>query len=96
MSGVVCAPMHLEAAALRAPGVRVLHTGVGPRRAAESAGRFTGSTPVLGAGIAGGVTDSVRPGDLVVATENDGPDGPVPLRSAPSVAIVCTSSAANR
>ncbi|GHF38036.1 4-hydroxy-3-methylbut-2-enyl diphosphate reductase [Amycolatopsis bartoniae] len=86
MSGVVCAPMHLEAAALRAPGVRVLHTGMGPRRAAESARRFTGTTPVLVAGIAGGVTDSVRPGDLVVATEIDGPDGPVPLRSAPLLA----------
>jgi 4-hydroxy-3-methylbut-2-enyl diphosphate reductase len=86
MSGVVCAPMYLEAAALRAPGVRVLHTGMGPRRAAESARRFTAGTPIVVAGVAGAVTEEVRPGDLVVATEIDGPDGPVPLRSAPMLA----------
>ncbi|HVV13363.1 4-hydroxy-3-methylbut-2-enyl diphosphate reductase [Amycolatopsis sp.] len=86
MTGVVCAPMHLEAAALRVPGVRVLHTGMGPRRAAESARRFSGATPILVAGVAGAVTDQVAPGDVVVATEVDGPDGPVPLRSAPLLA----------
>lgn len=85
-NGTVCAPMYLEAAALRVPGVRVLHTGMGPRRAAESAERLTGSAPVVVAGIAGAVTDAVRPGDLVVATEIDGPDGPVPLTSAPLLA----------
>ena len=86
MTGVVCAPMYVEAAALRAPGMRVLHTGMGPRRAAESASRFKSGTPILVAGVAGGVTESVRPGDLVVATEIDGPDGPVPLPSAPLLA----------
>jgi 4-hydroxy-3-methylbut-2-enyl diphosphate reductase len=82
VSGVVCAPMRLEAAALRGPGMRVLHTGMGPRRAAESAARL-GEAPVLVAGVAGAVTDRVRPGDLVVATELDGPRGPVPVHSAP-------------
>ncbi|HVW44441.1 MAG TPA: 4-hydroxy-3-methylbut-2-enyl diphosphate reductase [Amycolatopsis sp.] len=86
MTGVVCAPMYVEATALRAPGVRVLHTGMGPRRAAESASRFKSDTPVLVAGVAGAVTDRVRPGDLVVATEIDGPGGPVTLPSAPLLA----------
>lgn len=86
MTGVVCAPMHVEAAALRAPGVRVLHTGMGPRRSAESARQFSGATPVLVAGVAGAVTGGVEPGDVVVATEIDGPDGPVPLCSAPLLA----------
>ncbi|HJQ47693.1 MAG TPA: 4-hydroxy-3-methylbut-2-enyl diphosphate reductase [Amycolatopsis sp.] len=86
MSGVVAAPMYLEAAALRAPGLRVLHTGMGPRRAAESASRFKSDTPVLVAGVAGAVTERVSPGDIVVATEIDGPDGPVALPSAPLLA----------
>jgi 4-hydroxy-3-methylbut-2-en-1-yl diphosphate reductase len=86
MKGLVCAPMHLEAAALRAPGVRVVHTGMGPRRAAEAARRFTADTPVVVAGVAGALTEQARPGDLVVATEIDGPDGPVSLRSAPLLA----------
>ncbi|WP_236791200.1 4-hydroxy-3-methylbut-2-enyl diphosphate reductase [Amycolatopsis sp. GM8] len=85
MTGVVCAPMHLEAAAVRVPGARVLHTGMGPRRTAESVERL-GDTPLVVAGIGGAVTDGVRPGDLVVATEIDGPDGPVPLKSAPLLA----------
>lgn len=85
MTGIVCAPMRVEAAALRAPGMRVVHTGMGPRRAAESAGRLA-DTPVVVAGVAGAVTGRVRPGDLVVATEIDGADGPVPLPSAPLLA----------
>ena len=85
MTGIACAPMRLEAAALRVPGLRVLHTGMGPRRAAESVARL-GASPVVLAGVAGAVTDRVRPGDVVVATEIDGPDGPVPLPSAPLIA----------
>lgn len=85
MTGIVCAPLRMEAAALRAPGARVLHTGMGPRRAAESAARLAG-TPVLVSGVAGAVTDRVRPGDLVVATEVDTPEGPVALPSAPLLA----------
>ncbi|TNC23018.1 4-hydroxy-3-methylbut-2-enyl diphosphate reductase [Amycolatopsis alkalitolerans] len=85
MNGVVCAPMYLEAAAVRVPGMRVVHTGMGPRRSAEAVVRL-GDTPVVVAGIGGGVAHGVRPGDLVVATEIDGPDGPVPLKSAPLLA----------
>ncbi|HKS49903.1 MAG TPA: 4-hydroxy-3-methylbut-2-enyl diphosphate reductase [Amycolatopsis sp.] len=85
MTGVVCAPLRLEAAALRVPGARVLHTGMGPRRSAEAAARL-GDTPAVLAGVAGAVTDRVRPGDLVVATEIDGPDGPVSPPSAPLLA----------
>ncbi|HET6502209.1 MAG TPA: 4-hydroxy-3-methylbut-2-enyl diphosphate reductase [Amycolatopsis sp.] len=85
MTGIVCAPMRLEAAALRVPGARVLHTGMGPRRAADCAGRL-GDVPVVVAGVAGAVTEAVRPGDVVVATEIDGPAGPVELPSAPLLA----------
>ncbi|WP_027940672.1 4-hydroxy-3-methylbut-2-enyl diphosphate reductase [Amycolatopsis taiwanensis] len=85
MTGIICAPLRMEAAALRVPGARVLHTGMGPRRAAESAARLE-DTPVVVSGVSGGVTDRVRPGDLVVATEIDTPEGPVPLPSAPLLA----------
>ncbi|NIH80018.1 4-hydroxy-3-methylbut-2-enyl diphosphate reductase [Amycolatopsis viridis] len=87
MTGVVVAPMRVEAAALRVPGLTVLRGGMGPRRAAESAQRLTAAgRPVLVAGVGGALVPQVRPGDLVVATEIDGPAGRVPLPSAPLLA----------
>jgi 4-hydroxy-3-methylbut-2-enyl diphosphate reductase len=78
----VCVPLAVERLALRGalPGCRVLGTGMGPRRAAAAAraaglGAATGAATgiasggVLVAGVAGGLDPSVRPGDLVVATE---------------------------
>ncbi|WP_020421275.1 4-hydroxy-3-methylbut-2-enyl diphosphate reductase [Amycolatopsis sp. ATCC 39116] len=87
MTGVVVAPMRVEASALRTPGLVVLRGGMGPRRAAESAQRLAeAGRPVLVAGVGGALVPEVRPGDLVVATEIDGPDGRVPLHSAPVLA----------
>jgi len=87
MTGVVVAPMRVEAAAMRAPGLVVLHGGMGSRRAAESARRLAPSgRPVLLAGVGGALTPHVRPGDLVVGTELHGPRGRVPLPSAPLLA----------
>ncbi|MDQ0380844.1 4-hydroxy-3-methylbut-2-enyl diphosphate reductase [Amycolatopsis thermophila] len=87
MTGVVVAPMRVEAAALRVPGLVVLRGGMGPRRAAESAARLArAGRPVLVAGVGGALVPHVQPGDLVVATEIDGPAGRVPLPSAPMLA----------
>ncbi|GAB3563062.1 hypothetical protein GCM10027445_04850 [Amycolatopsis endophytica] len=87
MTGVVVAPLRVEASALRMPGLVVLHGGMGPRRAAESSLRLASAGhPVLVAGVGGALVPRVRPGDLVVATEIDGPRGRVPLPSAPLLA----------
>lgn len=61
---LVCTPLRSERAALlgavKAP---VTRTGMGPSRRIDAAG------PVLVAGVAGALTDALRPGDLVVADE---------------------------
>jgi 4-hydroxy-3-methylbut-2-enyl diphosphate reductase len=67
---VVATPLRTEYAAVRSsvPGLRVERTGRGPGRSAGwAAGRAAG--PVLVAGVAGALTDELRPGDLVVAGE---------------------------
>jgi MFS family permease len=71
---VVCAPLWPEARAVR-PGIgeggEVRVSGYGPGRARRQAGRLRQDTfGALGiAGTGGGLTDELRPGDLVVATE---------------------------
>ncbi len=79
-------PLLVERLALgRLPGTRVLRTGMGPR-AALRAGPVPVAGPVLVAGVAGGLTADVRPGDLVVASEVRGPGAPIPVPSAPELA----------
>jgi 4-hydroxy-3-methylbut-2-en-1-yl diphosphate reductase len=92
---VICAPLRVEARALRrglrgANGlatVDVLRTGYGPARSAASAARLepSGAGIVVG-GVAGGLTDDVNVGDLVVATEVRGGGEPVSCPSAPLLA----------
>jgi 4-hydroxy-3-methylbut-2-en-1-yl diphosphate reductase len=83
---VISAPMWAEWAALRAGGLTVRHTGMGPRRSALRASEMAGQ-PVLVAGVGGGLDPAVRPGDLVVASEVRGPAGdPVASPSAPLLA----------
>lgn len=83
---VVCAPLRVERAALRRAGVPVLRSGMGPRRSMRSVAGLSGS-PVLVAGLGGGLDGTVRPGDVVVASEVRGPGGqPVPSPSAPLLA----------
>jgi uridine phosphorylase len=83
---LVCAPMRIEARALRAnlgPHA-VRRTGYGPRRSSRSAaelGRLNFETLAV-AGLAGGVGDAVRSGDVVVASEVRGPRGVTPCTSA--------------
>ena len=72
-------PMVVEAAALRraVPGATVLRTGVGPARAAAAAvkaSRLAGAAVAVG-GFCGALTDDLRPGDIVVASEVRGSDG---------------------
>jgi 4-hydroxy-3-methylbut-2-enyl diphosphate reductase len=76
----------VERAALRRSAVPVVRSGMGPRRSARSVARLAGA-PVLVAGLGGGLSPAVRPGDVVVASEVRGPDGsPVPSPSAPLLA----------
>jgi hypothetical protein len=78
---LVCAPLHVEAHALRAglgPDV-VRRTGYGPRRSSRSAAELSGLDfdTMAVAGLAGGLADAVRSGDVVVASEVRGPRGTV-------------------
>ncbi len=81
MSGLLlCAPLRIEAAALRrglaglegsAARVRVLRTGYGPERSASAAAGIAESDAdtIAVSGVAGALTDNLRVGDVVVATE---------------------------
>ncbi|MGH3305299.1 MAG: 4-hydroxy-3-methylbut-2-enyl diphosphate reductase [Streptosporangiaceae bacterium] len=72
----VCAPLRVEARALRrglagASQVQVVRTGYGPARAAAAAARLAGSAPhaLAVGGVAGALTDDLHVGDVVVAIE---------------------------
>lgn len=77
-------PLRLEAwAARRGAGTAgVVRTGMGPRRseafAGRRAGRDLGAAVVLG--LAGAVTDSLEPGDVIVADVVGGPGPDRPIR----------------
>jgi 4-hydroxy-3-methylbut-2-en-1-yl diphosphate reductase len=89
MTPVLCAPLRVEQAALRraAPALRVIHTGMGPRRSAAAADRLpSGGSPLLVAGVGGGTSEDVRPGDIVVASELVAGPRRVTLPSAPLLA----------
>ncbi|MGH3620390.1 MAG: hypothetical protein ACRDQ5_01185 [Sciscionella sp.] len=89
MTPVLCAPLRVEQAALRpaAPALRVIHTGMGPRRSAAAADRLpSGGSPLLVAGVGGGTSEDIRPGDIVVASELVAGPRRVPLPSAPLLA----------
>lgn len=67
----------IEGRALRR-GLRdtsVARTGVGLRRAKETAARIGAGGPLTVAGVGGAVVESLSPGDVVVASEVRGPDG---------------------
>ncbi|MFC7546535.1 hypothetical protein [Plantactinospora sp. GCM10030261] len=78
---IVYAAMRTEARRLRRglpDGPPVRRTGMGLAAATRSAARFGGgSAPVAAAGVGGGLTARLSPGDLVVATAIRGPDGTV-------------------
>lgn len=70
---LICAPLGLEARALRAALGRnsVRRTGFGPRRSARSATALAAADfdLLVVAGLGGGVGEDVRSGDVVVADE---------------------------
>src|SRR5439155_20045901 len=87
---MVLAPLGFEARAVRRglppPGidVRIERTGRGPRRARAAARRAATipSRAVAVAGVCGALDPTLRPGDVVVATEIRGPDGTTVLPGA--------------
>lgn len=93
---LVCAPLRIEAYALRA-GLRahvVRRTGYGPRRSTRSAaelGKLDFGTMAV-AGLAGGVGDAVRSGDVVVASEVRGPRGTIRCTCASTLAAELRSA----
>lgn len=88
MSGglVVVTALRSEYAALRGqvPGARVERCGMGPARVAAWLLRLNGLAPdaIVVAGVAGGLDSSLRPGDVVVATEVRDGTGRAVLRAA--------------
>jgi 4-hydroxy-3-methylbut-2-en-1-yl diphosphate reductase len=97
---VICAPLRVEARALRrglrgvrglgengAAVVDVLRTGYGPARSAASAARLepSGAGLVVG-GVAGALAHDLSVGDLVVASQVLGAGRPVSCPSAPLLA----------
>jgi 4-hydroxy-3-methylbut-2-en-1-yl diphosphate reductase len=76
---LVAAPLAIEAFAVRAgvPGLRVVRTGMGPRRSERAAARL--ATEPAGAfavaGVCGALRDDCEPGDLIVASALLGPGG---------------------
>ncbi|WP_433430342.1 hypothetical protein [Nonomuraea sp. CA-141351] len=76
MNGLlICAALGIEARAIRRglpahrTGTRVIATGIGPRRAARVAARLGGQEAVAVVGFGGAVDRSLRPGDVLVASE---------------------------
>jgi 4-hydroxy-3-methylbut-2-enyl diphosphate reductase len=86
---LLCTALHVEAVALRGMrgSMRLVRTGMGPRRAAAAAAALSSSTePLLIAGVGGGVAAHVRPGDVVVASEVRNGQRRVGIPSAPLLA----------
>ncbi|HWB65472.1 MAG TPA: 4-hydroxy-3-methylbut-2-enyl diphosphate reductase [Mycobacteriales bacterium] len=88
----ICTPMRVEQAAVlaglrgaRAAGaaVRVVRTGMGPRRTRERLALAAGDGPLVVLGIAGGLAAHVLPGDVVVASEVRADDVTVACPAAP-------------
>ncbi|MCO6009768.1 hypothetical protein NE236_32835 [Actinoallomurus purpureus] len=76
MTGLlICTALRIEARAVRrglppsARNVRVIRTGLGPRRAARTAGRLPEHTALAVTGFGGALDVGLRPGDVLVATE---------------------------
>jgi 4-hydroxy-3-methylbut-2-enyl diphosphate reductase len=69
---LVCAPLAVEAMALgKSAHVRVVRTGMGPKRSKKSAAKLAHepARAVVVAGFGGALDPSLEPGDVVVANE---------------------------
>lgn len=81
---VVCTPLRVEQLALGPlRDVEVVRTGMGPARSSRWP---PARRPTLVAGVGGALTEEIRPGDVVVATEVGGPRGAVPSPAGPLLA----------
>jgi 4-hydroxy-3-methylbut-2-enyl diphosphate reductase len=80
-----------------AVGGEILLSGMGPDKARQApqrhARRLSGDVAVAVAGVSGGLDPSLRPGDVIVATEIRTTDGQGP-RAIPSAALVAADLAA--
>jgi 4-hydroxy-3-methylbut-2-enyl diphosphate reductase len=76
---LIAAPLRLEAAVVKAgaPHARVRRTGLGPRRSAAAAPALAAAPgrALAVMGFCGALDRTLRPGDLVVASEVRGPHG---------------------
>jgi nucleoside phosphorylase len=89
MSGLlVLAPLRIEARAARRAGATVMRTGMGPDRAAAAAlaAAQEPARAVAVLGFCGALDDDLAPGDLVVADELRGANGPFDCDGAEAVA----------
>jgi 4-hydroxy-3-methylbut-2-enyl diphosphate reductase len=66
---LVCAALGIEARALRAGGLDVVHVGMGIHRAEDFARHLPACDVLVVAGFGGAALDALRPGDVVVAGE---------------------------
>jgi 4-hydroxy-3-methylbut-2-enyl diphosphate reductase len=75
----IAAPLRVEWLAVRGavPGARVVRTGMGPRRAIAAAGRLRAApaAALAVAGVCGALDRRHAPGDVLVASALQGPDG---------------------
>ncbi|MEU8244685.1 4-hydroxy-3-methylbut-2-enyl diphosphate reductase [Nonomuraea sp. NPDC048916] len=93
MTGLlICTALGIEASAVRrglaasATGVQVLQTGPGPHRAARTAAGLPGSGALAVVGFGGALDGSLRPGDVLVASEIRFGEQVFPCPSAPLLA----------
>jgi 4-hydroxy-3-methylbut-2-enyl diphosphate reductase len=82
MNGSILTPLWVERATLTGAltSSRLVVSGMGARRSQQF--EPAGGGPVIVAGVAGGLGDDVRPGDLVVADEVRGAGEPIRIGSA--------------
>jgi len=88
---LVCAPLRIEARAVRrglGPAGDVRRTGYGPARAESAAEELRSSSfgMLAVAGTGGGLSASLKPGDLVVASRVTGGAAEISCPSAPLLA----------
>jgi 4-hydroxy-3-methylbut-2-en-1-yl diphosphate reductase len=91
---LVLAPLRIEALAARRAGATVMRTGMGPERAsaaAQTAARQP-ARAVAVLGFCGALDPALRPGDLVVADELRGANGPFACDGAAAVATALESA----
>jgi 4-hydroxy-3-methylbut-2-en-1-yl diphosphate reductase len=85
---LVLAPLRIEALAARRAGATVVRTGIGPERARAAAltAARAPARAVAVLGFCGALDPDLEPGDLVVAEELRGANGPFPCDGAAAVA----------